>query len=64
MKNKKNKQLMPAGAKKLVRVWTCIVILVGTIKLADRVCFLGIHTRPSDIVFDGCICFTVIRFLF
>ena len=39
MKNKKNKQLMPAGAKKLVRVWTCIVIVCLMVSMMALTCF-------------------------
>ena len=27
MKNKKNRELMPSGARKIVKVWTCIVMV-------------------------------------
>ena len=27
MKNKKNRELMPSGARKIVKVWSCIVIV-------------------------------------
>ena len=27
MKNKKNRELMPSGAKKIVKVWSCIVMI-------------------------------------
>lgn len=39
MKNKKNRELMPTGAKMSVRAWTCIVIVYLMISMMAVTCF-------------------------
>lgn len=39
MKNKKNKKIVPSGARKLVKVWTCIVIVCLMISMMALSCF-------------------------
>lgn len=49
MKNKKNRELMPAGAKKIVRAWTCIVMVCLMVSMMALTCF-AVEDDPVEVV--------------
>ena len=39
MKNKKNRELMSSGARKVIKVWSCIVIVCLMVSMMALTCF-------------------------
>ena len=57
MKNKKNRELMPSSARKIVKVWACIVIVCLMVSMMSLTCFaededpLTVVNNLSDFMF-------------
>ena len=57
MKNKKNRDQMPSGAKKIVKAWTCVVIVCLMVSMMTMTCFaadedpLTVINNLSDFMF-------------
>ena len=57
IKNKKNKERMPSGAKKIVKAWTCVVIVCLMVSMMTMTCFaadedpLTVINNLSDFMF-------------
>ena len=49
MKNKKNRELMPSGARKIVKVWTCIVMVCLMISMMAVSAFAA-ESDPVQVV--------------
>ena len=49
MRNKKNRELMPSGARKIVKVWSCIVIVCLMISMMAVSAFAA-ETDPVQVV--------------
>ena len=49
MKNKKNRELMPTGARKIVKVWTCIVMVCLMISMMAVSAFAA-ESDPVQVV--------------
>ena len=49
MKNKKNRELMPLGARKIVKVWSCIVIVCFMISMMAVSAFAA-ESDPVEVV--------------
>jgi uncharacterized membrane protein len=49
MKNKKNRELMPSGARKIVKAWSCIVIVCLMVSMMAVSAFAA-ETDPVQVV--------------